>query len=212
MPNTTSLDSLKKKDLAFTTLADFFERRWGARGDNTLEVRCRAPLQLLSVHDLRLAAFHFRVSQAKKKNFVQSLAAYSILSYLLQIKDRHNGTSMLQPCVHHLRRAVVQLCDWCRRCWRGTGNIMLDSSGHIVHIDFGFVFTNSPGGNAGFESAPFKLTEEFVEVCVWAHAHGSARLCGCLTRCVVVVVLRRSWDRRARRCSRRTASCACARF
>ena len=47
------------------------------------------------------------------------------------------------------------------------GNILLDALGHIVHIDFGFVFTNSPGGNAGFESAPFKLTEEFVEVCVW---------------------------------------------
>ena len=33
-----------------------------------------------------------------------------------------------------------------------------------MHIDFGFLFTNSPGGNIGFEAAPFKLTQEFVAV------------------------------------------------
>ncbi len=49
----------------------------------------------------------------------------------------------------------------------------MDSSGHLVHIDFGFVFTNSPGGNAGFESAPFKLTNEFLEV---TRSHGWCRV------------------------------------
>ena len=43
VPNTVSIDSLKKKDLEFTTLADFFERRWGVLGDNTLEVRILPP-------------------------------------------------------------------------------------------------------------------------------------------------------------------------
>lgn len=61
------------------------------------------------------------------------MAAYSIVCYLLQIKDRHNG------------------------------NIMLDDVGHVVHIDFGFMLSNSPGG-VNFESAPFKLTRELLEV------------------------------------------------
>lgn len=65
--------------------------------------------------------------------FKRSLAAYSILSYVLQLKDRHNG------------------------------NVLIDSEGHIVHIDFGFMLSNSPG-SVGFEAAPFKLTYEYVEV------------------------------------------------
>lgn len=65
--------------------------------------------------------------------FKKSLAAYSIISYVLQLKDRHNG------------------------------NVLIDSEGHIIHIDFGFMLSNSPG-SVGFEAAPFKLTHEYVDV------------------------------------------------
>ena len=70
---------------------------------------------------------------AAVENFAKSLAAYSVISYVLQLKDRHNG------------------------------NILIDSVGHIVHIDFGFMLSNTPG-SMGFEAAPFKLTQEYVDV------------------------------------------------
>ncbi|KAI8619909.1 hypothetical protein BC830DRAFT_1078219 [Chytriomyces sp. MP71] len=65
--------------------------------------------------------------------FMRSLAGYSIICYLLQIKDRHNG------------------------------NILIDKEGHSIHIDFGFMLSNSPG-NMGFELAPFKLPQEFIDI------------------------------------------------
>ena len=55
----------------------------------------------------------------------------------------------------------------------GTGNILLDADGHVVHIDFGFLLGASPGGNLGFERAPWKLTAEFVEVRAWAGPAGA---------------------------------------
>ena len=41
---------------------------------------------------------------------------------------------------------------------------MLDNQGHIIHIDYGFLLSNSPGKGLRIEKAPFKLTEEFVSV------------------------------------------------
>lgn len=66
-------------------------------------------------------------------NFVSSLAGYSLLCYLLEIKDRNNG------------------------------NILINDKGNLIHIDFGFLLSCSPG-NVNFERAPFKLTWDFVEL------------------------------------------------
>lgn len=41
---------------------------------------------------------------------------------------------------------------------------MIDRDGHIIHIDFDFFISNSPGGNYKFERAPFKLTQEYINV------------------------------------------------
>jgi len=107
IPDTISLHNLKKNVPNFTTLLNYFKSTYGD-----------------------INSLPFRTAQT---NFIESMAAYCIVTYLLQVKDRHNG------------------------------NILLDREGHIVHIDFGFILSNSPG-NISFESAPFKLTQEWVDV------------------------------------------------
>lgn len=101
--DTISLDSLKKKFPGYTNLKDYYMKVYGEG---------------------------FKKAQ---QNFVESMASYSVICYLLQVKDRHNG------------------------------NLMLDRDGHVIHIDFGFFLSNSPG-KINFESAPFKLTAEMVDL------------------------------------------------
>lgn len=68
-----------------------------------------------------------------QRNFVESLVGYSLVCYILQIKDRHNG------------------------------NILIHRQGYIIHIDYGYLLTSSPG-HITFETAPFKLTNQFIEL------------------------------------------------
>ncbi|KAG0366320.1 kinase-like domain-containing protein [Gamsiella multidivaricata] len=113
--NTISIHSIKKDAYArrlnevgvVFTLYDYFQQKFG---DPASEKYIKA-----------------------QDNFMRSLAAYSVITYVLQIRDRHNG------------------------------NILLDTEGHIIHIDFGFMLSNSPG-SVGFELAPFKLPQEYLDV------------------------------------------------
>ncbi|KAK8218530.1 hypothetical protein IWZ01DRAFT_155955 [Phyllosticta capitalensis] len=88
LPNSISRDMLGRE--AVNGLYDYFVSKYG--GEDSIRF------------------------QEARNNFVKSMAAYSIISYLLQFKDRHNG------------------------------NIMIDDAGHILHIDFGFCFDIAPGG------------------------------------------------------------------
>ncbi|PWA90390.1 phosphatidylinositol 4-OH kinase beta1 [Artemisia annua] len=106
IPDTASLHSIKSRFSNVTSLRDFFIAKYQENSPT------------------------FKLAQ---RNFVESMAGYSLVCYLLQVKDRHNG------------------------------NLLLDEDGHIIHIDFGFMLSNSPGG-VNFESAPFKLTRELLEV------------------------------------------------
>lgn len=119
IPDTISIDSLRKNYPHFTDLKHFYNDHFGESGSDGYE--------------------------NAKANFMESLAAYSIVCFIMQIKDRHNG------------------------------NILIDNQGHLIHIDFGFFFLSSPGKNSGFESAPFKLTKDFVELIGGSHSHSFHR-------------------------------------
>lgn len=106
IPDTASIHAIKSRFSNISSLRDYFVAKYEENSPS------------------------FKLAQ---RNFVESMAGYSILCYLLQVKDRHNG------------------------------NLLMDEEGHIIHIDFGFMLSNSPGG-VNFESAPFKLTRELLEV------------------------------------------------
>jgi hypothetical protein len=106
LPNTLSIDAIKKTP-NFISLPKYFESLYGS-----------------SAHRLHTA----------RMNYVSSIAAYSLVTYLFTIKDRHNG------------------------------NILFDSDGHLIHIDFGFLLGIAPGGSFSVETAPFKLTHEMLEI------------------------------------------------
>lgn len=84
IPDTVSVDSLKKK---------FPKKATGK------------PWSLRTFYE-RYFINNFEEAQ---KNFVESLAGYSLYNYIFNVKDRHNG------------------------------NILIDARGRIVHIDFGFM-------------------------------------------------------------------------
>lgn len=103
-----SIDGLKKADGYPGSLLDYFIQVYGPKTSQSF--------------------------QLAQRNFMLSLVGYSLVSYLLGLKDRHNG------------------------------NIMIDTHGHLIMIDFGFAMGMAPGHEWSFERAPFKITKEYLDV------------------------------------------------
>lgn len=148
--------------------------------------------------------------KAAQRAFAESMAAYSLVCYFLQIKVAplhaaavsrgrrsfytasaepnktasrlSDFTSACQPNLSALLPTAIKeplfltaalLCGCFLERYvlsemtavqdRHNGNILMDVAGHIIHIDFGFMLSNSPGG-VNFEAAPFKLTRELLEI------------------------------------------------
>ncbi|CAJ1958043.1 unnamed protein product [Cylindrotheca closterium] len=122
-----SIDEVKKRTDSFQSLRDYFERAYGPPVSNSLNDE-------YSGKGEKGGNLTFTEAQ---ENFLRSLVGYSLVCYILQIKDRHNA------------------------------NILLDREGNIIHIDFGFVLGDAPkmGKVPIFsERAPFKLSGEFWDV------------------------------------------------
>ncbi|XP_065068009.1 phosphatidylinositol 4-kinase beta-like isoform X2 [Rhopilema esculentum] len=96
---------------------------------------------------------------------IKKRSKLSLLGYFL----KEFGETTTEEFLTAQRNFVESCAGYCLVCYimqvkdRHNNNILLTSDGRIVHIDFGFFLSNSPK-NLGFESSPFKLTEEFIEV------------------------------------------------
>lgn len=137
-----SIHEVKEKTDGFVSLRDYFERAYGPvsrthiPANHPHQVPRHGSQQLLPIERLNEETGNISFEQAQD-NFLRSLVGYSLVCYVLQVKDRHNA------------------------------NILLDRVGNVVHIDFGFVMGDTPKMAKVpifYERAPFKLSTEFWEV------------------------------------------------
>jgi len=99
LPDAKSLDFVKRNFLKFLGAADLSHVR---------------TVSLAAYFDAAYPRPEDRIRAAH--NFAVSLASYSLMTYALDVKDRHNG------------------------------NLLIDAAGHVVHIDFSYMLGSSPGG------------------------------------------------------------------
>jgi phosphatidylinositol kinase/protein kinase (PI-3 family) len=134
-----SIDEIKKRTDHFVSLLDYFERAYGPPQSRrrqhqqtssssslppTLRSRHADPIPNQNLQQQQESYQHRSCSVSNNKinfetaqdNFLRSLVGYSLVCYILQIKDRHNA------------------------------NILMDRMGHILHIDYGtyFLYLSSP--------------------------------------------------------------------
>lgn len=133
-----SIDEVKKQTDGFESLRDYFERAYGPprpKQHPNIPGTAHAPFhQHQQSADMNHGAISFEQAQ---DNFLRSLVGYSLVCYILQVKDRHNA------------------------------NILIDRFARVIHIDYGYVLGDTPkmGKVPIFsERAPFKLSSEFWDV------------------------------------------------
>lgn len=135
LPDVKSLDEVKKECLGYTKLDDYFRRAYPTKSASEIAAQASGATgggKYPIIKQAKTITF-----EQAQDNFLRSLVGYSLVCYILQIKDRHNA------------------------------NILLDRFGHLIHIDFGFVLGETPrmGKVPLFsERAPFKLTQDFKDV------------------------------------------------
>jgi len=130
LSNAKSVDEVKKETDHFKSLRDYFERAYGPPTTDSAQYQKECASKQSGIP--KPLAF-----EEAQDNFLRSLVGYSLICYILQIKDRHNA------------------------------NILMDRDGNIIHIDFGFVLGDTPKMckvPIFSEKAPFKLSKEYWEV------------------------------------------------
>ncbi|MBA0863249.1 hypothetical protein Goshw_018623 [Gossypium schwendimanii] len=154
IPDTASLHSIKSRYPNLSSLREFFAAKYQENSPS------------------------FKLAQVilLQRNFVESMAGYSLVCYLLQVflcltvlfclmemLPENYSTSTLPANLSMMIAEILRGAMHALVKDRHNGNLLLDEEGHLIHIDFGFMLSNSPGG-VNFESAPFKLTRELLEV------------------------------------------------
>lgn len=107
------------------------------------------------------------VADAKSIDHVKKRAPY--FTDLREYYERIYGGPYSRTFREAQRNFMRSLAGYCICTYllqvkdRHNANILIDKQGHLIHIDFGFMLGASPG-SISFESAPFKLTKEYVDL------------------------------------------------